>query len=135
MRFFTCIFLLFVLITSCNSSVSQPILDTSYKENTNVEITGKWNNLNQKLTMYIDEDLNKIVLSNGCEVISADYKRFSPAINFVNIIKTENTCINNTSNLKLDEVLKETVLIRSKTNNQIEFTDVNGKSLLIVNKN
>ena len=117
---------------SCSTpSISLPNLPTTTSKE--VSLAGKWSSSTEKYTIYIEDELEKIVISNGCEVISANYKKYLPAMTFTNIIKTQNTCNQSTSTI--DQVLKQTLFIKKLSNNQIGFYNEKEEELLILSKN
>ena len=124
--------LLFIpLLWSCESvkSVSSnPKVSVPEK----VTLNGKFLNEDESIKVYFDEELKKIVLSNGCQVVSANFQRFDPAISFQQITATQPTC---TSSKDLSQILKSTILIESKTSNQLIFKNQNQEQLLILTKN
>lgn len=131
MKFFSFIIILFTLITSC--STSKLPIQTASTADTKVLLAGKWKETNMNVKVYFEEELNKVVLSNGCQVVSANYNRFEPAISFSNITSTQKTC--EVQGMDLDQILKETILIKNRSNKQIVFLNENQEELLILNKN
>ena len=132
MRYFV-ILLLTVLFWSCSTSsnINLPNLPTSNPKNVN--IAGQWKNNSEKYTIYIEDELEKIVISNGCEVVSANYKKYLPAMTFTNIIKTQNTCNQTSSNF--DQILKQTIFVKSISGNEIGFYNESNQELIILSKN
>ena len=116
---------------SCSSpTVSLPTLpSTSSKD---VSLSGNWSSSTTNYIIYIEDELEKIVISNGCEVVSANYKKYLPAMTFTNIIKTQNTC--NQTNSVIDQVLKQTIFVKNISNNRIGFYNEKNEELLILSK-
>ena len=132
MRYITLI-LIALLCWSCSkTTITLPNLpSTSTSKDVNME--GKWNNNADNYTIYIEDELEKIVISNGCEVVSANYKKYLPAMTFTNIIKTQNTCNQTSSNF--DQILKHTVFVKSISGNKIGFYNEKNEELIILSKN
>ena len=131
MRLFSLVIILITLVTSCSTSTLPSYPSTPV--NTKVELGGKWKETNMDVKVYVEEELNKIVLSNGCQVVSANYNKFEPAISFTNITSTQKTC--EVQGMDLDQILKETILIKNRSAKQIVFLNENQEELLILNKN
>lgn len=131
MRILSLVIVLITIVTSC-STTTYPIYPTTPVD-TKVILAGKWKETNMNVKVYFEEELNKIVLSNGCQVVSANYNRFEPAISFSNITSTQKTC--EVQGMDLDQILKETILIKNRSNKQIVFLNENQEELLILNKN
>ena len=122
-----------ILVTSCGSTIKSPSITYPDSANTKVVLNGKWKETNMDVKVYFEEELNKIVLSNNCQVVSANYARFDPAISFSNITSTQKTC--EVKGMDLDQILKETLLIKNRSSKQIVFLNENQEELLILNKN
>jgi hypothetical protein len=120
-----------LLFFSCNKNINTETKDN--KAVNSIQIEGKWIDSTQNLKLYIDTELEKIVFTNGCEVISSDFKRFAPAINFANLVKTQSTCTKN--GIDGNKILNETVFLEINESNQLVFLDKNKVKLLILNKN
>ena len=120
-----------LLFFSCNKNINTETKDN--KTVNSIQIEGKWIDSTQNLKLYIDTELEKIVFTNGCEVISSDFKRFAPAINFANLVKTQSTCTKN--GIDGNKILNETVFLEINESNQLVFLDKNKVKLLILNKN
>ena len=120
-----------LLFFSCNKNINSVTKEN--KKINSTQIDGKWIDSAQNLKLYIDTELDKIVFTNGCEVISSDFKRFDSAINFANLVKTQSTCVNN--GINGNKILNETVFLEINESNQLVFLDKNRLKLLILNKN
>ncbi len=120
-----------LLLFSCNKNIN--LIPEENKTINSTQIDGKWINPSKNIKLYVDSELEKVVFTNGCEVISSDFKRFSPAINFVNTIKTQNIC--NANSLDIGKMLNESVFLEINQSNQLVFLDKNKVELLILNKN
>lgn len=126
------LFLLFsIFLVSCSSVKSLPNEKTS-STSEKVNLSGKFTNSKESVKVYFEDELNKIVLSNGCQVVSANYQRFDPAISFQQINATQETCESTTD---LVTILKSTILIEYKQGNQLIFKNQNQEHLLILSKN
>lgn len=132
MRIYSLLLVLFALITSCSTSSSLPSNNIE-NANTKVELAGKWKETNMNVKVYFEEELNKIVLSNGCQIVSANYNRYDPAISFNNITSTQKTC--EVQGMDLDQILRETILVKNRSQKQIVFLNEDQEELLILNKN
>ena len=128
------IVLLFGLMVSCGTKVTSSPFDLSNLVTTE-KLDGKWKTDYLNVVAYLDADLEKIVLSDGCTVVSADYKQVSQAINFVNVVKTQSTCKDDVTTLNLNQILEQTVFIKYQSKNQFSFLNQDNQSLLILNKN
>ncbi|MBQ0147864.1 MAG: hypothetical protein KBS93_05325 [Flavobacteriaceae bacterium] len=120
---------LFILI-SCGKT----ILPNDNKEDLtlqNLETEGKWIDNSKHVKVYFEDELEKIVLTDGCQIVSANYKKFYPAISFTDIIFTQKTCNNI---LGLDQILKQTKFIQAKSINQMIFLNENKEELLVIRK-
>lgn len=131
MKTFFYTFFILLIVSACSSSVSLPPVNHPTSKVGN--LSGKWINSSNKTKVYFEEELEKVVLSDGCQVVSANYKRYEPAISFSNITKTKSICDSN--GIDLAEVLKQTVIIKSVTGNKIGFYNEGNISLLILDKN
>lgn len=132
MRIYSLLLVLFALITSCSTS-SSLASNNIENANTKVELAGKWKETNMNVKVYLEEELNKIVLSNGCQIVSANYNRYDPAISFNNITSTQKTC--EVQGMDLDQILRETILVKNRSQKQIVFLNEDQEELLILNKN
>lgn len=129
MKFF--VLALLFAFAACTSSVTIP---TSPAVSTRVDVLdGKWSQPKNGTKIYFEEALEKVVLTDGCQVVSANYKRIDPAIHFFNIIATHQSCEGVT--LSLEDLLKQTIIIKQVTKNQIAFYNAENQSLLILDKN
>ena len=120
-----------LLSFSCNKNINTITKDNKAVNSTQIE--GKWIDSSNNFKLYIDTELEKIVFSDGCSVISSDFKRFVPAINFTNVVKSQSNC--KEEKINVNEILIETVFLQVSESNQLLFLDKNNKVLLILNKN
>lgn len=121
------------VLIGCSKTGVSTVSEYPIGLNSKIELEGKWTNSSKNLKVYIDEELEKIVIATDCEVISANYKRYLAAINFTNIIKTNSLCEAKIANMAT--ILQETVFIQSIPDNQIALINKNKEILLILNKN
>ena len=131
MKYLTFLFIV-ILFGSCSTSNSVNLPNLPTNTSKEISIIGKWNDRDNDYTIFIEEELEKIVISNGCEIVSANFKKFLPAMTFINIIKTQNTCNQNYSNF--DQILKHTVFIKSISGNKIGFYNEKNEELIILSK-
>ena len=121
------------MVSSCSVAVKSTSKPSNYPTDTKVILEGKWKEVSLNTKVFFDEDLKKIVLSNGCQVVSANYNRFEPAISFSNVTSTQKTC--EVYGISLEDVIKQTVIIKSRSAKQIVLLNENQEELLILNKN
>ena len=125
---------MFGCLVSCGTKVIPPSFDLPAVVNLE-SVAGKWKADYLNLVAYLDPDLEKIVLSDGCIVVTADYKQVSHVINFANIVKTQPTCNELTYKSDLNQILEQTVSVKHQSKNQVIFLNQLNESLLILNKN
>lgn len=132
MKSFIYTILVGLIVTACTSS-SVTLPSTSSGSTKVGALSGKWINHSNQTKVFFEDEIEKIVLSNGCQVVSANFKRYEPAINFSNITATQKTC--ETAPIDLAQVLKQTVIIKSISTSKIGFYDEANTVLLILDKN
>lgn len=121
---------LVIILASCNQRMQTPVLNTT--KTTVAELNGKWENKSVSTNILFEETINKVVLSDGCQVVSADYSRYQDAISFTNITASKENC---PVSISLENILKQTVRLKSQGANTLAFLDQGGNELFIVNKN
>lgn len=132
MKFNIYILFIFLVLHSCGKTITNIPIEN--KNSIKVEsLNGKWTGGSTSTKVYFEEELEKVVLTDGCQVVSANYKRFEPAISFSNITKTNSTCELN--QIDLGDILKQTVIIKSIDQHKIGFYNEGNNALLILNKN
>lgn len=118
------------MLACCTQKIQTPVSTTSKTSVT--ELNGKWENNNSLTTVYFEEAINKVVLSDGCQVVSADYSRYQDAVSFTNITSSKENC---PMVISLENILKYTNRMKSVGSNALVFLDEGGNELFIVNKN
>jgi hypothetical protein len=113
MKSFIYTILVGLIVTACTSS-SVTLPSTSSGSTKVGALSGKWINHSNQIKVFFEDEIEKIVLSNGCQVVSANFNVMSLLLIFRILRTTQKTC--ETAPIDLAQVLKQTVIIKVNIN-------------------